>query len=84
MQKACDVQRCIIYYFLGQKTVEILVLILYTFMFYEEHMHKLLAKYLYQNKNLVLATSQGIDFAFKVAEYAKSGQSDKDSGKHFL
>lgn len=42
-----NIQHCIIYYFLRQKIVEIVGLVLYTFMFYEEHLyeHKFQAKY---------------------------------------
>lgn len=64
--QVCDVQHCIIYYFLRQKDCRIFSVD--TFIFCEERIYKLQAKYSYQNKNLLLAISQGIDFAFKIAE----------------
>lgn len=64
--QVCHVQHCIIYYFLRQKDCRIFSID--TFIFYEEHIYKLQAKYSYQNKNLLLAISQEIDFAFKTAE----------------
>lgn len=64
--QVCHVQHCIIYYFLRPKDCRIFSID--TFIFYEEHIYKLQAKYSYQNKNLLLAISQEIDFAFKTAE----------------